>query len=236
MRERNSNLDKTVLDRVAVILPAFNEGTKISETINDLKKFFCEKNIIVIDDGSTDDTFYQANSTGSKVIRHPVNLGQGAALQTGITYALSKNTIDFFLTFDADGQHSVDSALDMVAEIQKTRVDIILGSRFIENQSTKIPIKKQLILRLGVVFTRLNSGIKVTDTHNGLRVMNRRFAESLNLYQSGMAHASEIINQIKSTDADWKEIPAEVFYTEYSRRKGQSVFNAVNILTEMMFR
>lgn len=221
-------------DNVAVIVPAFNEESKIDETINELKPYF--KNIIVIDDGSSDETYRKTLAQNVTSLRHPINLGQGAALQTGISYALLNPKIEYILTFDADGQHSISSALAMAEEIKKVNVDIILGSRFLENSFTDMPLKKKLILKLGIIFTRIDSGLKVTDTHNGLRIMKRDFASSLKIQHSGMAHASEILSHIKNTKASWKELPAQIYYTNYSIRKGQSILNAVNIITEMIFR
>jgi hypothetical protein len=124
----------------------------------------------------------------------------------------------------------------MIHEIKTSKVEIILGSRFLEKNAIGMPSKKKIILRLGIAFTRIDSGLKVTDTHNGLRVMNRKFASSLQIKHAGMAHASEILNHIKDVGATWKEFPAQIYYTEYSMRKGQSVLNAVNILTEMLYK
>lgn len=222
------------LDDVAVVLPAFNEGAKIPEIIESLRPYF--KNVIVVDDGSTDQTYAISSNTFAIAVKHPINLGQGAALQTGIRKALQSSHIQYILTFDADGQHSLNSALEMVEEIKRSRVDILLGSRFLEKPSSGLPIKKKFVLKMGIMFTRFDSGLKVTDTHNGLRVMNRKFASSLDIRHSGMAHASEIISHIKKVDASWKEFPAQIFYTEYSKRKGQSILNAVNILTEMIYK
>jgi glycosyltransferase involved in cell wall biosynthesis len=227
-------MNETNLDDVAVVIPAFNEGSRISETVHDLSGIF--KNVIVVDDGSSDNTFSEASQTYARVLKHPINLGQGAALQTGITKALENKDIQFILTFDADGQHSVDSAVAMIHEIKTSKVEIILGSRFLEKNAIGMPSKKKIILRLGIAFTRIDSGLKVTDTHNGLRVMNRKFASSLQIKHAGMAHASEILNHIKDVGATWKEFPAQIYYTEYSMRKGQSVLNAVNILTEMLYK
>ena len=219
---------------VAVVIPAFNEESKITDTILELKKYF--ENLIVVDDGSSDATFKIAKSTGAETLRHPINLGQGAALQTGICRALLNPQTKFILTFDADGQHSAETAIEMLYEIKKSDVEIVLGSRFLAKNTTEIPVKKKIILRLAIVFTRFNSGLAVTDTHNGLRVMKRSFAESLNIKYPGMAHASEILNHVKSVNASWKEFPAQISYTDYSKNKGQSVLNAVNILTEMIYR
>jgi len=232
----NSEIANQLISSAVILIPAHNEGNQIASTVLELKKYF--KNIVVVDDGSTDNTFENVLKLGVLSVKHPINLGQGASIQTAITVALSSYPeCEFFITFDADGQHSVDSAIEMLNLIQSQNCDVVLGSRFIHKESNgQMPQKKKFILKLGILFTRLDTGLKVTDTHNGLRVMNKRFAKSLNLKQNGMAHASEILAHIKSSKATWIEAPAEIFYTDYSKKKGQSVLNAVNILTEMMHR
>jgi glycosyltransferase involved in cell wall biosynthesis len=220
---------------VAVVVPAFNEASRISSTIAELKNYFSE--IIVVDDGSSDATFDVAVSAGVYPVRHPMNLGQGAALQTGIKVALLDPTIEAILTFDADGQHSIESALNLIEEIRTSGCGIILGSRYCPGaERINMPLKKKIILRLAILFTRFDSGLKVTDTHNGLRVMSREFANSLRIKQHGMAHASEILNHVSNSGVKWKEVPVRIYYTEYSNKKGQSVWNSVNIITELLNR
>lgn len=221
-------------DDVIIIVAAFNEETKISETLTDLKKYF--RHIIVVDDGSSDLTAEKAKKSNVLVLRHPINLGQGAAIQTAITKALEYRTAEYFVTFDADGQHSVSSAVEMVQVAKSKKIDLVLGSRFLMDTYHGMPKKKKLILKLGIFFTRLDTGLKVTDAHNGLRVMSRNFAESLAIKKFGMAHASEILVHAKQTQASWIESPAEIFYTDYSIRKGQSILNAINIFTEMLHK
>lgn len=227
-------MDTSKFDDVAVVVPAFNEENKVLETISGLEYFF--QNIVVIDDGSSDRTTELAKSTKHTVLTHPINLGQGAALQTGITKALENESIKYILTFDADGQHSVSSAVSMIEALKASDCNIMLGSRFLETEALNMPAKKKIILRLGILFTRFDSGLKVTDTHNGLRVMDRNFASSLKINHAGMAHASEILNHIRNVNAKWQEFPAQIYYTEYSISKGQSIFNAINILTEMIYK
>lgn len=232
----NTLIDDGILKNTVVLIPAHNESEQIKNTVSELNNYF--SNIVVVDDGSTDNTFEVISNLNIVSGRHPINLGQGASIQTALSLALIKfENCQYFITFDADGQHSVNSALEMLNLIQQNNYDIVLGSRFINKvPNNKIPQKKKLVLKLGIYFTRIDTGLKVTDTHNGLRVMKRNFAESLNLRQNGMAHASEILTFIQKSNAKWVEAPAEIYYTEYSIKKGQSILNAVNILTEMMHR
>ena len=220
---------------VAVVVPVFNESGTIARIINELK---CEfDNIYVVDDGSSDLTSEIIFESGLIPIIHSVNLGQGAALQTGLSAGLLNKNIKYFLTFDGDGQHLVADALRLFQTIQNLQVDVVLGSRFCSGaEKSTIPLKKRVVLKIGLIFTRFNSGLKVTDTHNGLRIMSRNFVETLNIRQNRMAHASEILNHINSTHSKWIEIPVNIKYTKYSNKKGQSILNSINIITELMHK
>jgi glycosyltransferase involved in cell wall biosynthesis len=228
-------LSNSKYENVAVVIPAFNEAKRIGKTLEELLKYF--QKIIVVDDGSKDSTVAVVSSFGILPIKHPLNLGQGAALQTGIEVALLDPETNYILTFDADGQHDINSALFLIDEIKDSKCDIVLGSRYCKGAETvDMPIKKRIILRLAILFTRFDSGLKITDTHNGLRVMNREFASSLKIRQHGMAHASEILNHVSNTRVKWKEAPVRVIYSEYSKEKGQSILNSINILTELLHK
>lgn len=217
----------------AIIIPAYNEGKVIRSVLEELSTKF--KNIILVDDGSTDNTANIVTGLGVTYLRHAINLGQGAALQTGISHALNNLNVEFLITFDADGQHSLESANQLLAHAQEYELDVVLGSRFLK-PSIGIPLLKKIILKLGIIFTRLETGLKVTDTHNGLRIFSRKFAQQLVINQNGMAHASEILEQMKQHGVSWKEIPVTINYSEYSRSKGQPTINLINILTELLHK
>lgn len=225
--------DHLKIKKCAVIIPAFNEGPMIRNTIIDVLKVF--SNVIVVDDGSDDDTLSNIKDLNIDFLSHAINLGQGAALQTGISYALRNPNVEFLITFDADGQHSTDSALQLFEHAAKNGLDVVLGSRFLSSFD-ETPKLRKFILKLGIVFTRLETGLKVTDTHNGLRIFSRRFAEQLVINQNGMAHASEILEQIKQHGLSWQEIPVTINYSDYSKSKGQPTINLVNILTELLHK
>lgn len=225
--------DDLKIKECAVIIPAFNEGPMIRKTIIDVLKVF--SNVIIVDDGSDDDTLSNIKDLNIDFLSHAINLGQGAALQTGISYALRNPNVEFLITFDADGQHSTDSALQLFEHATKNRLDVVLGSRFLSSFD-ETPKLRKFILKLGIIFTRLETGLKVTDTHNGLRIFSRRFAEQLVINQNGMAHASEILEQIKQHGLSWQEIPVTINYSDYSKSKGQPTINLVNILTELLHK
>lgn len=215
---------------VWLVIAAYNEGAVISDVISNTIKTF--PNIVVVDDGSKDITAEAASAAGALVVRHPINLGQGAALQTGIDYALI-NGADVIVTFDADGQHRIEDAVAMIIELSERQLDIVCGSRFLGITSETMPLKRKLLLKLAALFTRITTGIPVTDAHNGLRALSRKAALSIRITQNRMAHASEIISQIHEKSLTFAEIPVEIIYTDYSLSKGQKMSNSINILMDL---
>jgi polyprenyl-phospho-N-acetylgalactosaminyl synthase len=217
-------------ENTAFIIPVYNEQTVIAKIINEIPKKYL---VICVNDGSTDNSEKEIEKTRALIVNHPINLGQGAALQTGIEYALQLSKIEYFVTFDADGQHSVKDAEKMLDDIKKNKVDIVIGSRFL-GEALNISLMKKILLKLATRFTNLLSGVNLTDTHNGLRVFNRNFAENVNLLMPGMAHSSEIIDKIGRGKWRYLEVPVTIKYNDYSRSKGQSMLNSVNILADIL--
>lgn len=215
-----------------LVIPLYNEGAVIYEVLARARDLF--PNIVVVDDGSSDDSAAQARTAGAVVVQHPINLGQGAALQTGLEVGLHTGA-DYLVTFDADGQHQPEDAAAMVERLRADEADIVFGSRFLDGR-TRPGRLKGLVLRAAVTYSNLSTGVRLTDTHNGLRALNRRAAQALGIRQNRMAHASEIIEQVGRSGLRWVEHPVHILYTEYSRAKGQSVLNAVNILTDLIYR
>ena len=211
----------------------YNEATVVGSVIKDLRREF--PNVVCVDDGSTDGSQAVAREAGAVVVQHPINLGQGAALQTGLEYALQDPKMTSVVTFDADGQHRVVDALEMVARIESGEADVVLGSRFLDDR-TKISRRKRIVLKTAAIQSRVATGMNLTDAHNGLRAINREVASKLHLTQNRMAHASELVNQLATIRPRWVEHPVEIIYTDYSKSKGQSLLNSVNILAELFFR
>ena len=220
-------------NRIAVIIPVYNESKVIHEVIEGVLKTY--KNVICVDDGSVDNSVEEILNTDATLVKHPINLGQGAALQTGIEYALLDPEVEYFVTYDADGQHSLSDVKEMIKIIKKENYDIILGSRFL-GKAENISWFKKNILKTAVLFSNKTSGIKLTDAHNGLRVFNRKVASTLKLTMPDFSHASEIIDRISQNKYTYKEVPVTIIYTDYSRSKGQSIMNAVNIGFDMLLK
>ncbi|MBI4215210.1 MAG: glycosyltransferase family 2 protein [Parcubacteria group bacterium] len=216
---------------IYIIIPAYNEESKIAEVLEAVKSLGYL--VVVVDDGSSDRTAEIAqNFNGITALRHIVNRGQGAALKTGMDYALSQGA-DVIVHFDADGQMSVGEIPKLVQTLIESRADVILGSRFL-GVADNIPWLKKYLLKGAIFFTYFISGIKLTDTHNGFRAMNRKAAEAIEITQDRMAHASEILDQIARKDLKWLEAPVTIEYTDYSIRKGQRVWNCVRICVELI--
>lgn len=216
-----------------IIIPVYNEAKVVKGVVDGALKEF--PFVVCIDDGSSDDSYDEIKQTGAHCVRHPINMGQGAALQTGIDYALQFPGIKYFVTFDSDGQHSLSDVKQMLKVIKEEKLDIVLGSRFM-GKVENISLVKKFILKLAIKFSNKTSGLKLTDTHNGLRVFNRHVAENLKITMNDFAHASEIIERIAEEEFSYKEVPVTIRYTDYSRTKGQSVANAVNIGLDVMLR
>lgn len=219
---------------VWVIVPAFNEATVIGEVIAGVRAVF--ENVVCVDDGSVDATGEIARRAGAHLLCHPANLGQGASIQSGVEYAQRQPGAQVFATFDADGQHRVDDVVALVDRLAAGDVDIVIGSRFARPGGNRPPLLKRLVLRTAAWLSPRSRRLGLTDAHNGLRVFNNTVADGLDITMSGMSHASEFILLIDQHGWRVAEVPIEVLYTDYSKSKGQSLLNGVNIIVDELLR
>jgi glycosyltransferase involved in cell wall biosynthesis len=211
---------------VFVVIPAYNEAAVLAGVLRDVSANY--PNVVVVDDGSADDTYRTSCGLARWTLRHPVNRGQGAALQTGIEFALRQGA-EYIVTFDADGQHQVEDIASLLAPLVAGECDVTLGSRFLE-QASPLPFSRRLLLRAAVGFTNLVSPVRITDTHNGLRGFTRAAARAIRIRMDRMAHASEILDEIGRNRLRYREIPVHVRYTAYSLQKGQRVADAPRVV------
>lgn len=223
-----NDINKTPL--IFIVIAAYNEEHMIKTVTDQLLELY--DHIVVVDDGSIDGTSAVLENSNVKLLRHLINRGQGAALQTGIRYALL-NGADIIVTFDADGQHDVKDIDLLLKPIIIGECDITLGSRFI-GQTYNIPFIRKLTLKAGVLFTRLVSGVRLTDVHNGLRAFSTEFGESLHITMDRMGHASEILDQVKMSGLRYIEVPVNIYYSQYSLSKGQSSWNAIKLAMQII--
>ncbi len=218
---------------IAIVVPIYNEEHIVKEFFTNLKKTRPNDTIIAVDDASTDASSKILNDlSGIYLLTHELNLGQGAALQTGIVFARTLN-LKYAVTIDSDGQHNPNEIELFEKTIKKYNCDIVLGSRFLGN-TINMSKTKRILLKLSIFFTMLTTGIKLTDSHNGFRIIDIS-NQNFNITQNRMSHASEIIEMIQKYNLTYKEVPCTVVYNDYTVQKGQKVSNIINILLEIFF-
>ena len=218
-------------DDTWLIVPVYNEEPVIEDVVRETLRTF--PNIVCVDDGSRDASADRVLGTGAHLVKHPINLGQGAAIQTGVEYARQQPGARCFVTFDADGQHQVADVQRMVRRLRAGPADMVIGTRF-RSSAGHIPWSKRAMLRTVVALSPRLRKLRLTDAHNGLRVFNRTVADGMRITSNGMGHASEILAMATENGWSLAEEPVTVLYTEYSMAKGQSLLNGVNILFESL--
>lgn len=211
-----------------IVVPAFNEENKIGRVVRGLfEQGF--KNILVIDDGSSDNTFIEARKNGVKVLKHLINRGQGAALETANEYLRNKNA-DIVVHFDGDNQFNPVDILGAVKKIETGECDVVLGSRFFDNRSNLPFFKRFFILPIARIINFLFTGVWLSDAHNGFRVLNKKSLNKISITQDGMAHNTEILKQIKKNNLNYKEYPVEVRYEKF----GQGITGGLKIVWDLL--
>lgn len=213
-----------------LVVPCYNEGPVIREVLEHARGTF--PNIVAVNDGSKDNSAEAIRASGAHLVNHPVNLGQGAAIQTGVEYARQQPGARFFVTFDADGQHQVKDVVQMVQRLREEPYDIIVGTRFGGQDNAQVPWIKRVVLKTVVLLSPRTRRLGLSDAHNGLRVFNKKVADEMEIRMNGMSHASEIVGMIDQHGWRVAEQPVDILYTEYSMSKGQSLINGVNILAD----
>lgn len=218
-------------DDTWLVVPCYNEGPVIGDVLRGALQTF--PNIVAVNDGSVDNSAADIHAAGAHLVNHPVNLGQGAAIQTGVEYARAQPGAKYFVTFDADGQHQVHDVVRMVERLRTEPVDIIVGTRFADGSGTdNVPWIKRVVLKTVVFLSPRSHRLGLTDAHNGLRAFNAKVAAEMNIRMNGMSHASEIVAMMDEHDWRVAEEPVDILYTDYSMSKGQSLVNGVNILAD----
>lgn len=219
------------MQRVYVILPAYNEITVIRKTVDIL--LTNRYKVVIVDDGSDQNLQSVLGGISVSYLRHRFNMGQGAALQTGISFAL-KQGAEIFVTFDADGQHDAADIEKMIAHMQQTKADIVFGSRFMGVSPSRISFLRKFILQFARLLNYFFSGILLSDAHNGLRVFNSKAAASFKILENRMAHATEILIQVKRNNLRYEEFPVHISYTQYSKKKGQKLSHGFKVLQDII--
>lgn len=215
-----------------IVMPAFNEEKMVGKTIQKVKKRGFD-NILVVDDGSMDNTSRVAEKAGARVLKHPINRGLGAALGTGIESALNKKA-DIIVTFDSDGQHDPNDIKRIIKPIKENKADAVIGTRL------KNPKGMPIIRRIGNwgfnFITFILFGVWTSDSQSGFRAFSREAAEKIEIRSNRMEVSSEIIKEIGKKKLRFTEVPIKAIYTDYSQAGGQSSLNAFRILGKLVMR
>ncbi len=219
---------------VAFVIPIYNEEPVVGSVVRKVLAQYAH--VICVNDASTDGSAAAVAGSGAVIVQHPFNMGQGAALQTGLEFVRLLPGLRWVVTFDADGQHSLDDVGRMLAVAEESGADVVLGSRFLGAEPQGMPRLKRAALRTAIRFSNAVSGLRLSDTHNGLRVLSRRVVNEIQLTTPDMSHASEILEIIAARQYTYQEVPVTIAYTDYSRSKGQSVINAINIAFDTLLR
>jgi glycosyltransferase involved in cell wall biosynthesis len=225
--------------RIAVLMPAFDEGERLARTVAELAASGGDVTMFVVDDGSkppVDEDALARAAGAMRVVfaRHAVNLGQGAAIETARRLALdprfAKHGFDAYVTMDADGQHRAEDVLALAAAIE-AGADVALGDRFAGGSN--VPRERRALIRLARAFERLATGARLSDAHNGLRAFGPRAIEAMRIRHNRMAHATELTRAIAQAELRVVEVPVSVRYTDESMKKGQRASGAVAILVDL---
>lgn len=215
--------------KVSIVIPCYNEEKVIKKVIKDIKNEGW-KNIIVVDDGSTDNTLQKAKEEKVFALRHVINRGKGAAVKTGLEFAKTKDA-DIVVTIDGDGQNNPKEIKKMVKKIEEG-FDVVMGTRF-KKKKNKIPTFNKLANRFANIFIFIVYGIMVSDSQSGFRAYGKKALKLLDLKMDRYEFDSEVIREIARNKLKYTEIPIDVFYTNYSKSKKQKQ-NLVNGIKTMI--
>lgn len=223
--------------KVCIVIPAHNEETVIAEVVNGVKNLFDKSSynfeVVVVDDGSLDNTANVAAKSGATVIKHILNSGAGGATATGLSYA-NQHDFDAAATMDADGQHLPTDVLEGFKQLEQMKVDLLIGSRLIDSDGMD---RVKIFGNKGLSFvTYLLFGISSTDSQSGLRIFSRKSLKELRWRTSGYEFCSEMLWRAKQLNLSIDEYPIKAVYTDYSRGKGQNNWNAVYIIRNLLKR
>lgn len=215
---------------VYILVPAYNEGKVIGPVLGELVGHGFT-NICVVNDGSTDETESEVlKHDGVVLLNHVINRGQGAALATGMEFLSHLPQCKYVVTFDADGQHDVENIKSMIDLLEtELELDLVIGSRFVERTNTNAPLTRKITLKMATLFLRFVYGLKVSDAHNGLRVIRKDVIGHLIPKLDDYSHASEIMYGIKVNKLKYAEFPTDITYSDYSLNKGQRSSNSIRI-------
>lgn len=216
--------------KIVAVIPAYKEATQIADVLTRTRSFVDE--MIVVNDGSPDETAEVALKNGARVVSHVINRGLGAAIGTGFAFA-KKRGADVVITLDADGQHD-PAEIPKFIEAVKGGADVVIGSRMISREG--MPWYRQAANLLGNISTLVLFGAYVTDSQSGFRAFSRAALNKIEIKTNRMEVSSELIAEAKHHGFKIVEVPIKAIYTDYSLSKGQSFFVGIKTLFKLILR
>jgi glycosyltransferase involved in cell wall biosynthesis len=218
------------MPKVIAVIPAYNEESRIGPVIRNCLNFVDA--VVVVADGSVDGTAILAHQNGAHVLTHPINRGQGAAIQTATEYALNVLEADIIVHFDADGQMNPEEISEITAPLLNGEYDLVLGSRNLGRSPKAMPLSRKITLKLSLLFTQIVSGVRITDTHCGFRALTADAAKKMTITIDRMAHASQIYDLIKINNIRFTEVPVTITYTADTLKKGMKFSSGFVVLRD----
>ncbi|HRF22791.1 MAG TPA: glycosyltransferase family 2 protein [Chitinophagaceae bacterium] len=216
---------------VFVVVPAYNEQTVIRDVVSELVDI--GYTVVVVDDGSKTSPEPFLKGLPVYFLQHEINMGQGAALQTGIEFAREHHA-SYIITFDGDGQHNADDIKKLLEPLQTNEADFTLGSRFLKGAAHNMSGARKQTLQIAKFINYIFTGMRLTDAYNGMRALNPKASALVNIRENGMAHATELLTFIKKNKLRFQEVPVNIRYTEYSKNKGLTVWNGFRIFFDIL--
>lgn len=214
-----------------MIIPCYNEASVVRNTVTEVLEL--GYNVVVVDDCSRDNSKKELQGLKLYYLRHRANMGQGAALQTGIEFAKKKGA-KYFVTFDADGQHDSKDIAGMAEVLLNRNSDIVFGSRFLPGSQTNISGARSFVLNVARYVNFMVSGILLSDAYNGLRIFNAKAAGLLKITENKMAHATEIQMLVAKNKLAYSEFPNNIQYNDYTKQKGLRNIDGLKIVFEIL--
>lgn len=214
------------MSQIYIVIPAKDEAERIGQVIYQTKLQGYDQ-IIVVDDGSSDRTAIVAGQHGATVLSHRINLGAGAATQTGVEFAL-KQGAEIIVTLDGDNQHFPEDIPKLLAALEEQEVDVVIGSRFLEGNE-EIPTLRRFYNKIGNLITTLITGAYTSDSQSGMKAFHAEFAYKVDFHFNGYEFCTEFIHLIRHHQATFAEVPIRVRYNQDTLQKGQSLGNGIKM-------
>jgi glycosyltransferase involved in cell wall biosynthesis len=218
------------VSKVIAVIPAYEEGPRVGTVVDDVRGHV--DTVVVVDDGSTDDTATIAREHGASVVRHVVNRGAGAAVATGIHRALELGA-RVIVTVDADGQHRGADIPVVVRPVLEDEADVVIGSRFLGGIDD-MPLMKRIGNHGLTWLTRALYGVPLTDSQSGFRALNRRAAELFELRVDRYGFCSEMVGEVARNRLRLVEVPIHSCYLDPG--KGTGVADGFAIALDLLLR